>query len=40
MAFHTLTLRPDVGAMQSVLLDQHFLRKHGSAASYGQGDDY
>jgi L-ribulose-5-phosphate 4-epimerase len=40
MALHTLTLSPDAGPMQPALLDQHFLRKHGSAATYGQGDDY
>jgi L-ribulose-5-phosphate 4-epimerase len=40
MAFHTLVLAPGIGAMQPALLDQHFLRKHGSAATYGQGDDY
>jgi L-ribulose-5-phosphate 4-epimerase len=40
MAFHTLTLAPGLPAMPAALLDQHFLRKHGSQASYGQGDDY
>jgi L-ribulose-5-phosphate 4-epimerase len=40
MAFHTLMLAPGLPAMQKTLLDQHFLRKHGSQASYGQGDDY
>lgn len=40
MAFHTLVLAPGTGPMQPALLDQHFLRKHGSAATYGQGDDY
>lgn len=40
MALHTLMLSPDAGPMQRALLDQHFLRKHGTAATYGQGEDY
>jgi L-ribulose-5-phosphate 4-epimerase len=40
MAFHTLVLAPGLPPMQPALLDQHFLRKHGSQATYGQGDDY
>jgi L-ribulose-5-phosphate 4-epimerase len=40
MAFHTLMLAPGLAAMPPALLDQHFLRKHGSQASYGQGDGY
>ena len=36
MAWHTLQLNPDHGAMQQELLDKHFLRKHGKNAYYGQ----
>lgn len=36
MAFNTLTLNRDIGPMQKVLLDKHFLRKHGANAYYGQ----
>jgi len=36
MAWHTLALAPDRGPMQSVLLDKHYLRKHGENAYYGQ----
>lgn len=36
MAFRTYGLRPDVPAMDQVLLDKHFLRKHGANAYYGQ----
>jgi L-ribulose-5-phosphate 4-epimerase len=36
MAFLTLQLRPTVGAIDPVLLDRHFLRKHGAQAYYGQ----
>jgi L-ribulose-5-phosphate 4-epimerase len=32
----TLRLNPKLKAMQSVLLDKHFLRKHGPGAYYGQ----
>ena len=32
----TLRINPDVRPMQSVLLDKHFLRKHGPKAYYGQ----
>ncbi|MES2306649.1 MAG: L-ribulose-5-phosphate 4-epimerase AraD [Gemmatimonadota bacterium] len=38
MAYHTRTLRPDIAPVASELLDRHFLRKHGSAATYGQDD--
>ena len=34
-AFHTLLISPQAH-MSSVLLDRHFLRKHGSDAYYGQ----
>lgn len=36
MALHTYTLNPQVQAMNQVLLDKHFLRKHGKNAYYGQ----
>ena len=36
MATETLRLAPDAGAMRDVLLDKHFLRKHGPGAYYGQ----
>ena len=36
MAFHTELLVPGVQAMPQVLLDKHFLRKHGPGAYYGQ----
>jgi L-ribulose-5-phosphate 4-epimerase len=38
IAFHTLQLQPDIGAMDQALLDKHFLRKHGKNAYYGQTD--
>ena len=36
MAVHTEMLVPGVQAMPQVLLDKHFLRKHGPNAYYGQ----
>ena len=36
MALQTLLLNPEAGSIQGELLDKHFLRKHGSAAYYGQ----
>lgn len=36
MAFHTQMLTCDRDAMPQVLLDKHFLRKHGPNAYYGQ----
>ena len=36
MAHHTLTLAPHAAPIDSVLLDKHFLRKHGRDAYYGQ----
>jgi L-ribulose-5-phosphate 4-epimerase len=36
LASETLRINPRVKPMQSVLLDKHFLRKHGPWASYGQ----
>lgn len=39
MAFHALMLRGGkLDAMQQVLLDKHYLRKHGKNAYYGQGN--
>ncbi len=36
MAYHALTLRPNLQPMQQDLLDKHYLRKHGANAYYGQ----
>jgi L-ribulose-5-phosphate 4-epimerase len=36
LASETLRINPVTGAMQGVLLDKHFLRKHGPKAYYGQ----
>lgn len=36
MAFHTLSLNPDLSKIDDTLLDRHFLRKHGDNAYYGQ----
>jgi L-ribulose-5-phosphate 4-epimerase len=36
MAIHTLQLCPDRAAVDSYLLDKHYLRKHGANAYYGQ----
>jgi len=36
LAGETLRLTPEVGPMQSVLMDKHFFRKHGPGAYYGQ----
>ena len=36
MDWHAMMLDPDRGAMQQVLLDKHYLRKHGKNAYYGQ----
>lgn len=36
MNFHVLMLKSDIPAMQQVLLDKHYLRKHGNHAYYGQ----
>ena len=36
MAFHTEAITPGKEAMQSELLDKHYLRKHGKNAYYGQ----
>lgn len=36
LASETLRINPKLKPMQSVLLDKHYLRKHGPKASYGQ----
>lgn len=36
MAYRSLVLNPHLGPMDQVLLDKHFLRKHGKHAYYGQ----
>ncbi len=36
MAWHVQTMNPEITPMQQVLLDKHFLRKHGKNAYYGQ----
>lgn len=36
IAFHTLQLSANVSSMSQILLDKHFLRKHGKNAYYGQ----
>jgi len=36
LASETLRINPETKPMQSVLLDKHFLRKHGPGATYGQ----
>jgi L-ribulose-5-phosphate 4-epimerase len=37
MASETMRVAPRTKPMQQVLLDKHFLRKHGPGAYYGQG---
>lgn len=36
MNLFAMQLNPELGAMQQVLLDKHYLRKHGKNAYYGQ----
>lgn len=36
-ALHTRRINPDTGPIDQVLLDKHYLRKHGDEAYYGQG---
>lgn len=36
MAFYSLALAPETNSMDHVLLDKHFLRKHGANSYYGQ----
>lgn len=38
MALHTLALRPDAASVSQALLDRHYFRKHGAAATYGQSN--
>ena len=37
MAYNTLTLVPGHRGVSQALLDRHYFRKHGAAATYGQG---
>lgn len=37
MSYHSSMLKTPIPAMQSELLDKHYLRKHGTSAYYGQG---
>ena len=37
MALGTITINPKQGPIAEVLLDKHYLRKHGKNAYYGQG---
>ena len=36
MAVATLAINPDAGSIDRFLLDKHYMRKHGTAAYYGQ----
>jgi L-ribulose-5-phosphate 4-epimerase len=38
MALHTMNLRPDSTGVSQALLDRHYFRKHGAAATYGQAE--
>jgi L-ribulose-5-phosphate 4-epimerase len=38
MALHTYQLNPDINPIDQLLLDKHYLRKHGANAYYGQKD--
>ncbi len=38
MNYHVLTLDGSISSMQKVLLDKHYLRKHGQNAYYGQNN--
>lgn len=38
MALHTMSLRPDSSGISQALLDRHYFRKHGAAATYGQAE--
>lgn len=38
MACHTLAINPESRPLMRVLLDRHFLRKHGGKAYYGQAN--
>ena len=37
MNWHAMMINPQRGPMQQILLDKHYLRKHGKNAYYGQG---
>ena len=37
MDWHAMMINPQRGPMQQILLDKHYLRKHGKNAYYGQG---
>ncbi len=37
MAYFTMTLEPNAAPLPRPQLDKHFFRKHGKAATYGQG---
>jgi L-ribulose-5-phosphate 4-epimerase len=39
MAARAIVLEPGVEPVNDVLLDKHFLRKHGSRSYYGQDED-
>jgi len=36
MAIHTLLINPQIAPIKKVILDKHYLRKHGKNAYYGQ----
>ena len=36
MAYHSVSLNPDLGPVPDYLLEKHFRRKHGPDAYYGQ----
>jgi L-ribulose-5-phosphate 4-epimerase len=36
MALHTFQLNPQIVPIDQLLLDKHYLRKHGANAYYGQ----
>ncbi len=38
MAYRTLTLKSEAGAVSQALLDRHYFRKHGANATYGQAN--
>jgi L-ribulose-5-phosphate 4-epimerase len=39
LAYFALQIHPDAAPAPRALIDKHFLRKHGSATSYGQPKD-
>jgi L-ribulose-5-phosphate 4-epimerase len=39
LAYFAIQIHPDAASAPGALVDKHFLRKHGSAASYGQPKD-